>query len=245
RLLPANKEKDNNSNEMETQENKETDVKALFGTLRDSLDKDITFQSKKLIYIGHRIINNPLDAILKEAGKKHKEIIQIFKAVGVHLSGVNYFSGIQEYTEAMAFLRYLEHGDVIKKEEIEANFLDESGNKFLQITDLDYILGIADLTGELMRYAINSVVKGDLTRPLEICHFLRKLKAPGILEFFQKEFELLNAKPNSSIGKKMEEMKSNLQKVEHVCYALNIHGSEYPKDFYEFIVSERSQNSEY
>ncbi|CAG8607750.1 9656_t:CDS:2 [Ambispora gerdemannii] len=246
---------DDNSNEVETQKVKETGVRALFSTLRDSLDehyntreivirhsKDITFQSKKLIYIGHRIINSSLDAILKEAAEKHKEIFQLFKDICVHLSGVNYFrylrnmsNGFQEYTEAMAFLRYLEHGDLIKKDEIEANLLDESGNKFLQITDLDYVLGIADLTGELMRYAINSVGKGDHTRPLEICQFLRNLKA---------QFSLLNAKPNSPIGKKMEDMKSNLQKVELVCYALTIHGSEYPKEFYEFIVSEHSRSSE-
>ena len=41
----------------------------------------------------------------------------------------------------------------------------------------DYILGIADLTGELMRYAINCVGKGDHNRALEVCQFLRNLKS--------------------------------------------------------------------
>ena len=39
----------------------------------------------------------------------------------------------------------------------------------------DYLSGIADLTGELMRYAINCVGKGDHGRALQVCQFLRNL----------------------------------------------------------------------
>ncbi|RUS13325.1 hypothetical protein BC938DRAFT_477958, partial [Jimgerdemannia flammicorona] len=61
--------------------------------------------------------------------------------------------------EAVSFLDYLEHKRLIKKEHIEEGFKDAEGKM---------ILGIADLTGELMRYAINSVGSGNHERALEM-----------------------------------------------------------------------------
>uniref|UniRef100_M1AGK3 Translin associated factor X n=1 Tax=Solanum tuberosum TaxID=4113 RepID=M1AGK3_SOLTU len=43
----------------------------------------------------------------------------------------------------------------------------------LQINILDYILGLADLTGELMRLAIGRISEGELNLAENICSFVR------------------------------------------------------------------------
>lgn len=37
------------------------------------------------------------------------------------------------------------------------------------------VLGLADFTGEMMRYAINIVTTGNYDQAMEICRFLREL----------------------------------------------------------------------
>lgn len=41
----------------------------------------------------------------------------------------------------------------------------QCGTWRLKITPVDYLLGVADLTGELMRMCINSVGNGDIATP--------------------------------------------------------------------------------
>jgi len=42
----------------------------------------------------------------------------------------------------------------------------------------DYLLGLSDVTGELMRYAISGIAqKGGRTRAREVCTFVRQCKA--------------------------------------------------------------------
>ena len=74
---------------------------------------------------------------------------------------------------------------------------------------------MADLTGELMRLAINSLVNGQPSRAQQVCHFLRKLRA---------DYELLDFPP---ARRKMSEMANSLKKVEDACYSVKVRGSEY------------------
>lgn len=45
----------------------------------------------------------------------------------------------------------------------------------LKVTPVDYLLGVADLTGELMRLCISSVGNGDIDTPFELSQFLRQI----------------------------------------------------------------------
>jgi len=196
--------------------------------------------SKKLIFLAHRVNQKSLKSLLEEAETKKKEIHELFQKVSCELEGINYYRyhrcispAIQEYIEAISFLEYLEHNRLISKSNVELNFKDQSGKQYLQVSVEDYILGIADLTGELMRYAINCVGKGDHNRALQVCQFLRSLKS---------DYDLLKVSGNSPLARKLEGMKTNLAKVEDACYALTIRGSEYPKEFYQHIVSEHARN---
>nr|DBA26950.1 TPA: hypothetical protein GDO54_011139 [Pyxicephalus adspersus] len=90
----------------------------------------------------------------------------------------------------------------------------------LQITHVDYLLGVADLTGELMRLCIGSVGNGDIDTPFELTQFLR--------EIFDGFAYIGNTGPYE-ISRKLYALKQSLGKVENACYMLKVRGSEIPK----------------
>ena len=89
----------------------------------------------------------------------------------------------------------------------------------VHIPPMEYMLGIADLTGELMRVAITSIGIGDIKKPFELCSFLRHIY-DGFLLF---------GSANKELARKMYTLKQSLQKVEAGCYTLQVRGSEIPK----------------
>jgi predicted translin family RNA/ssDNA-binding protein len=95
------------------------------------------------------------------------------------------------------------------------------------IPPAEYILGISDLTGELMRLAINSVGQGNLTTPLEICKILRKI---------HDEFITFGNRQRG-FPKKLEVLKNSLKKVENTCYTIHIRGSEVPKNMLATLIA--------
>ncbi|XP_052767316.1 translin-associated protein X-like [Mya arenaria] len=94
----------------------------------------------------------------------------------------------------------------------------------------EYVLGIADLTGEMMRRAINSVGDGDLTRPFEICTFLQEMESGYS--------GLTNC--NREVNRKLTVLRQSLRKVENACYTLRVRGSEIPKHMLVDMISKSS-----
>ncbi|KAJ1915363.1 hypothetical protein IWQ60_008461 [Tieghemiomyces parasiticus] len=139
--------------------------------------------------------------------------------------------GLQEYIEALALWRFLEAGRLVTVAEVEAriNGLEPptSSTKIgaekdaedgvgasvapppqpLAVLPEDYVLGIADVAGELMRYAINSLAKGQRDEAIRVCDFFRQ---------FYNEFSLIDVKLHKQMPKKVEVMKESLAKVENV-----------------------------
>jgi len=226
-------------------------VVGFFTQCRDSLDqhydrreriikanRDITALSKKLIFVLHRVQIKTRATVLLVATDKKNEIVALFEAISHELEDANYYKylrsispAIQEYIEAIAFMEYVYNGKLITKEACEADFVKD-GQPFLKITDDDYVLGVADLTGELMRYAINSVGKGNHDLAIEVCRFMRSLKG---------EYDALTLNSRSPISNKVDVMRSSLRKVEDACYALRVRGSEYPASMYQGIIREQQQ----
>ncbi|KAG0290579.1 hypothetical protein BGZ98_003373 [Dissophora globulifera] len=113
----------------------------------------------------------------------------------------------------------------------------------LEVTDEDYLLGIADLTGELMRLAINALGQSIISLPAQdlyttgdgsavllptpeervqhILSFLRDLKSG---------FDSLALTRASPIFKKMGAFKQSLNKIEMACYNVKVRGAEYPPE---------------
>lgn len=92
-------------------------------------------------------------------------------------------------------------------------------NTVLPLVLSDFVLGLADLTGELMRLCINAVGTGNRDLPFTLLPFFRALFSG--FHFFGPGLKHMN--------QKMTVLRSSLAKVENVCYTLKVRGSEMPK----------------
>ena len=101
------------------------------------------------------------------------------------------------------------------------------------IPPAEYILGISDLTGELMRLAINSVGQGNLKTPAEICEMLRNI---------HDEFVMFGNQQRG-LSKKLEVLKNSLKKVENTCYNIHIRGSEVPENMLANLIASSNDSS--
>ena len=85
----------------------------------------------------------------------------------------------------------------------------------------EFILGLADLTGELMRNAINSLGSANM----DVCFTLL-----DILQSMSDGFTRLpKYEAPKDIWQKMSTLKQSCKKVENACYAISVRGSEIPK----------------
>ena len=134
--------------------------------------------------------------------------------------------GLQEYVEASLFLGYLEHQRLRSCKELEAELAEEcsaSGISFnMRLLSTDYILGAADLTGEVMRLCIDAQANGDYETPFETKVFMQKLCAA--MESLQK-VSPLSLRRDWQI--KRRTWQQSLQKVETSCYAIRVRLSEF------------------
>ena len=82
----------------------------------------------------------------------------------------------------------------------------------------EYVLGISDIAGELMRIAVHSVGVGDKEMPFVICRTLRELcTAMSSLYGIARD-----------LPQKLSSLRQSVAKVEAACYAIHVRGSELP-----------------
>jgi predicted translin family RNA/ssDNA-binding protein len=164
-----------------------------------------------------------------------------FVAIAPDLQGINAWryqrqisGGIQEYMEAISFEHYLRHQSLITISEAAATL-----QGVIELTGDDYVLGLFDLVGELMRFAITTMATtGSLPAGGErdILVDLRGLRM---------WFEKLDTSSCGGTGlgrdveKKMEVMRTSVEKVESAVYGLIIRGRERPKGWVPDLEGER------
>lgn len=171
-----------------------------------------------------------------------------FELIAPDLTGINAWryqrqisGGIQEYMEAISFQHYLRHQTLITLEEAS-----ETLPGTVHLTGDDYVLGIFDLVGELMRFAITTMATtGTLpgssseecaTNDRDILIDLRALRT---------SFQALDTSSCGGTGlgkdveKKMEVMKTCVEKVETAVYGMIIRGRERPKGWVPDLTEER------
>ncbi|KAH9921999.1 Translin [Epithele typhae] len=216
--------------------------------LRETLIKasrDVTNLSKKLIFLLHRTMTE--DAVERDnrvlgcraasrARPKLEEIRKLFADMRPHLDGErfsryhrNVSPGLQELVEALSFAHYLEHGTLISYREVQNYLSDDDRNPYFPLPLEDYLLGLSDLTGELMRHAIASISqRGGRQRASEVCEFVRSCKAD--FEVFTPQFKELR--------KKQFVTNQSLEKIENATYAIAVRTSEYdlPPEMLEDLV---------
>lgn len=114
----------------------------------------------------------------------------------------------EELVEAVSFQHWLEKSTIITMEELKEFFKSRSIEVFLH--QQDYVSGLFDLTGELMRYGTLNRHRG-----LDIVALLR--------EFENQVFAL---RGDHSLAKKIEVFEQSMQKLERTLYVASLRSSE-------------------
>ncbi|XP_051508359.1 translin-associated protein X [Myxocyprinus asiaticus] len=219
------------------------------------ISRDVTIESKRTIFLLHRVTSVPdVEEILNEADVKLDGVRQKIGQIAEELRGEDlhqfhraFTPGIQEYVEAVSFHHFIKHRTLISLEEINARLVfmrDEQKTKgdsevmwtgpcvlTFQVTPTDYLLGVADLTGELMRMCITSVGNGDMDTPFQLSTFLREI---------HDGFSYIGNTGPYEVSKKLHTLRQSLGKVEDACYTLHVRGSEIPKHMLADVFSSRA-----
>lgn len=143
--------------------------------------------------------------------------------------------------EAVSFQHYLETQRLIPYTEAQSHI--PAG---VALTEDDYLLGLFDLVGELMRFAITSMATtGELPGSSSSAISSTQSSDSGRrdiladLRSIRTHFEALNTTSSAGAGsgaalgkeveKKMEVMKTCVEKVENAVYGMIVRGRERPK----------------
>ncbi|KAF4402733.1 uncharacterized protein LOC115701220 isoform X2 [Cannabis sativa] len=192
--------------------------------------RDITMNSKKVIFQVHRLGKNNKEEVLEKAEKDLVAVAdQYISRLIKELQGSDFWKlrrayspGVQEYIEAATFCRFCRMGTLLHLDEINATLLPLSDPSLepLQINVLDYLLGLADLTGELMRLAIGRISDGEIEYAQKICKFVRDI---------YRELTLVVPRMDDShdMNTKMDTMLQSVIKIENACFSVHVRGSEY------------------
>ncbi|KAK6790566.1 hypothetical protein RDI58_009647 [Solanum bulbocastanum] len=210
--------------------------------------RDITMNSKKVIFQVHRwlyvvfsIPESWIYALLLMSKQNKEEVLdkavkdlaavtdQYLSRLVKELQGTDFWKlrrayspGVQEYVEAATLCNFCKTGTLLTLDEMNATLLplSEPSVEPLQINILDYILGLADLTGELMRLAIGRISEGELDFAEKICSFVREIYRN--LTLIAPEMD-----DSSDMKQKMETMLQSVMKIENACFSVHVRGSEY------------------
>lgn len=88
------------------------------------------------------------------------------------------------------------------------------------LAPMEFVLGVGDLTGEVMRKCINSLGSGDVDSCFEHCRFLQEL---------YKGFISVSNARNRDFSQKLFTLRQSLLKSESVCYNVKVRGGEAAK----------------
>ena len=202
-----------------------------------------------------RQVNCPIRAnVGKENATRQATIDELFTAISADVKDLNAWryqrqvsGGVQEYIEAVSFRHYLETQRLITYAEAQSRI---PGGVVL--TEDDYLLGLFDLVGELMRFAITSMatngeLPGGSSSVSSSSSSSSSSQSPEQgrrdilvdLRSLRTHFEALNTTSGTGTGsgaalgrevvKKMEVMKTCVEKVENAVYGMIVRGRERPK----------------
>ncbi|OOF90959.1 hypothetical protein ASPCADRAFT_211544 [Aspergillus carbonarius ITEM 5010] len=229
---------------------------SMFETFRDELDehhdrrerliktsRDITALSKKIIFSLQRIrtLKTALPQnIAKETTTRFTQIHNLFTSILPDLAAPpntwryqrQLSSGIQEFIEALSFHHYLTTQTLITLPEVRAHLPPQ-----ILVTEEDYLLGLFDLTGEMMRFAVTALSAGnaDTGAGGEEAVGLGEEQRGIVVDLrdMRSGFEGLSVPRRhvmlKDMGKKVDVMQGSVEKVERAAYGILVRGRERPK----------------
>jgi predicted translin family RNA/ssDNA-binding protein len=171
-----------------------------FDSKRESiiqLSRETISLSKRIIYALHRNDIKSASSLVKDIEKKKKSL----DSVNIKLDTNIGQTALQEYVEALCYY------DFITKKRIPSM-------ASLKVNNGSYLMGLCDLTGELVRKAVNSVIGKDFKKAVEI---------KNLVEEIYNEFLKFNFR-NNELRVKSDQIKWNLKKLEDVIYELSLKG---------------------
>ncbi|KAJ8925258.1 hypothetical protein NQ315_009086 [Exocentrus adspersus] len=198
------------------------------------LSRDVTIEAKRIIFLLHNTntdIESKKKSIIEEAENRLQTLVESnFKTIAKELHNQDayqyhraYTAGLQEFIEALTFCQFLKNTSIESWANIDKLLKyrdDELGEYNLLFPQYDFILGIADFTGELMRRCINTLGVGNVEECFKLCDFVRHINT-GFLG--------LISPGNKEISRKAYVLRQSLAKMELVCYNIQIRGTEIPK----------------
>lgn len=107
--------------------------------------RDVLKLSKQVIYAVHRSELDQAEQLVKEIKRERQELEKIAKHSSKMVYEGSYKIAIQEFVEAVLFYEFVKAGKLIHLNELAEQF----------------VLGLADLPGELVRRAVYLAGKGD------------------------------------------------------------------------------------
>ncbi|KAI1454559.1 Translin [Annulohypoxylon moriforme] len=190
------------------------------------VSRDVTALSKKIV----RKLNQPLPAhIQSDVDARLKEITELLKTIEEDVAGTNRYRYplicLEEFVEAISFSHYLQHQNIITFAEAQAALPVN-----ITLTPSDYVFGIFDLTGEMMRFATAvTALSGSMPG-----RDAKGSEGRTILKDMQEVSSLLQICPPlggkpGTYSKKLGIMIEQVRKVERLGYGITVRGNERPK----------------
>ncbi|KFY88074.1 hypothetical protein V500_06572 [Pseudogymnoascus sp. VKM F-4518 (FW-2643)] len=202
--------------------------------------RDVTALSKKAIFSLQRVrtISSEIPPkISTEVQGRFETISELFKAMSKDLQGINSWRyqrqaspGIQEFIEALSFEHYLRTGKLVTRELAMKGMIWN-----IPLTVDDYALGLFDLSGEIMRFAVTAIATTGSLPYLKSSHSSVGRSILTDLRHLRSSFEALDTTSchgtslGGDIDKKMETMVQSVEKVENAACSLIIRDHERPK----------------
>ncbi|MEW6063122.1 MAG: hypothetical protein AB1571_02010 [Nanoarchaeota archaeon] len=149
--------------------------------------------SKRIIYAIHKGEVGKIASLIGEIKNKIKKIPK--KSYDTDMGKV----ALQEYAEAVCYYEFVKYNRIPSAQE-------------LKIDIEPYLLGLFDLTGELVRKAVNDVIK----KKFKDVNRIKKL-----VEEIYGEVLKLDLR-NGELRKKSDAIKWNLKKLEDIVFSINV-----------------------
>jgi len=159
--------------------------------------REVITLSKQIIYAAQRNDLKSADSAVKKINDKIKKLRKINIVTDTNISSVAF----QEYVEAIAFYEFVKNKKIPTRAE-------------LKVTAEDYLSGLCDLTGELVRKAIYDVIH----KKFDEAEIIKELVHDIYGEFLKLHLR------NGELRKKSDSIKWNLKKLEEVMYDISMKG---------------------
>ena len=158
--------------------------------------RDVLKLSKQVIYAVHR--GNNATSLVKQMEKEKKELELITKKRSKLLYEGSYKIAVQEYVEAILYYNFVKSGKLID----------------IKVQPEHFVLGLADLPGELVRKAVFLAGKGEVDKVVAIKDTVDHIYG----EMLKFDFR------DNEIRRKVDGIKYDLRKLEDLVLDLKMKG---------------------